>query len=131
MADENIPATPAIEPRKKARMIVGAWVNNHTDKTDGTPDIDLDNDIYVVWFCKTLQNWKALLSTTRPDGMYYEVTYDGNRGVAYLDCYKKFDNSSWANEVFTGDTKKHITDGDTPCWCKPDIEYVHGKGRKN
>ena len=50
------------------------------------------NDIYVVWFCKTLQNWKALISTTLPDGMYYEVTYNGDKKEIYLDAYKKFEN---------------------------------------
>ena len=32
------------------------------------------NDIYVVWNCKTLQNNKALLSTTIPDTRYFEIT---------------------------------------------------------
>ena len=31
-------------------------------------------DVYVVWMCKTLQNSKALLSTTNFDGMYFECT---------------------------------------------------------
>lgn len=49
-------------------------------------------DIYVVWSCKTLQNNKALLSTTLPDGMYYELTYNGDKKELYLDAYKKFEN---------------------------------------
>ncbi|HAJ96518.1 MAG TPA: hypothetical protein DCO72_02105 [Ruminococcus sp.] len=66
------------------------YVNLHLDKTD---DIyfSIDN-VYVVWFCKTLQNWKALLSTNLPDGMYYEVTYDGDKNEMYVDCYKKWEN---------------------------------------
>ncbi len=48
--------------------------------------------VYVVWWSKTLQNWKALVSTTLPDGMYYEVTHNGDAGETYLDAYKKFDN---------------------------------------
>lgn len=51
----------------------------------------MDN-VFVVWFCKTLQNWKALVSTTIPDGMYYEVTYNGDKKEVYLDAYKKFEN---------------------------------------
>ena len=50
------------------------------------------NDIRVVWFSKVLQNWKALVSTTLPDGMYYEVTFNGNENKVYLDAYKKFEN---------------------------------------
>jgi len=50
------------------------------------------DSVYVVWFAKTLQNWKALISTTVPDGMYYEVTYNGTSRETYIDAYKKFDN---------------------------------------
>lgn len=49
-------------------------------------------DIYVVWFSKTLQNWKALLSTELPDGLYYEVTYNGDKKEAYVDTYWKTNN---------------------------------------
>jgi Family of unknown function (DUF6275) len=51
-----------------------------------------NDDVYVVWFCKTLQNWKALVSSTLPDGMYYEVTRNGDKGETYIDAYKKFEN---------------------------------------
>lgn len=44
------------------------------------------------WKCKILQNWKYLLSSTLPDGMYYELTYNGDKKQWYLDAYKKFDN---------------------------------------
>lgn len=45
------------------------------------------NDIYVVWMAKVLQNNKALLSTTVVDGMYYEVTYNGDKNEIYFDAY--------------------------------------------
>ena len=76
--------------QKIAKEIVLNYANNHVDKTDNV-QITLD-DIYIVWFCKTLQNWKALISTTLPDGMYYEVTYNGDKKEVYLDAYKKFEN---------------------------------------
>ena len=38
-----------------------------------------ESDIYVVWLAKTLQNNKALLSTNLFDGMYYEVTFNGDK----------------------------------------------------
>ena len=73
-----------------AKQTVLDYVQAHLDVTD---DVKVSiNDIYVVWFCKTLQNWKALVSTTLPDGMYYEVTYNGDKKEIYLDAYKKFEN---------------------------------------
>jgi uncharacterized protein YciU (UPF0263 family) len=74
----------------KARQIVLDYVIKHLDVTDDVL-FDLSN-VYVVWFAKTLQNWKALVSTTLPDGMYYEVTYNGVASETYLDVYKKFEN---------------------------------------
>ena len=75
---------------KLIKETVRAYTNEHIDKTDKM-QITVD-DVYVVWFCKTLQNWKALASTTVPDGMYYELTYNGDKDEMYLDAYKKFEN---------------------------------------
>ena len=50
--------------------------------------------MFVVWQCKTLQNNKALLSTTLFDGMYYELTYNGDKKELYFDAYKKFENKA-------------------------------------
>ena len=72
------------------KTIVLNYVKEHLDKSD---DILIDeSDIYIVWMCKTLQNNKAMLSTNFPDGMYYEITYNGDRKEFYLDAYKKFEN---------------------------------------
>lgn len=46
------------------------------------------DDVYVVWLNRTLQNNKVLLSTTISDGMYYEVTYNGDKNELYFDAYK-------------------------------------------
>ena len=73
-----------------AKHTVLDYVKTHLDVTDDVK-VSID-DIYVVWFCKTLQNWKALVSTTLPDGMYYEVSYNGDKKEIYLDAYKKFEN---------------------------------------
>lgn len=74
----------------KAKRIVADYYNSRVDKTEGVT-LKTD-DVYVVWFSKTLQNWKALLSTTVSDGMYYEVTYNGDKKETYLDAYKKWEN---------------------------------------
>lgn len=81
-----------------ARKLVQQYAQEHLDKTDG---VTLSfEDVYVVWFSKTLKNWKALVSTELHDGMYYEVTYNGNENEIYLDAYKKFENRRYpqANE---------------------------------
>ena len=74
----------------RARQLVVDYFNKHVDVTD-SKQITLD-DVFVVWFSKTLQNWKALVSTTVSDGMYYEITHNGDKGETYLDAYKKWDN---------------------------------------
>lgn len=53
-----------------------------------------EKDVYVVWICKTLQNNKALLSTTLDDGMYYKVTYNGDKQELYFDAYEKVHNEA-------------------------------------
>ena len=75
---------------KLIKETIRDYANEHFDKADKM-QITVD-DVYVVWFCKTLQNWKALASTTVPDGMYYELTYNGDKDEMYLDAYKKFEN---------------------------------------
>lgn len=64
-------------------------VRRYTDEHLEDPQ---DFDIYVVWVCKTLQNNKALLSTTLLDGMYFEVTYNGDKKELYFDAYHKLEN---------------------------------------
>lgn len=51
-----------------------------------------EDDVRVVWLCKALNNNKALLSTNRGDGMYYEMTYNGQHGELYVDAYQKVNN---------------------------------------
>lgn len=67
---------------------VRKYAEEHLDKSEETPNFD----VYVVWGVKTLQNHKALLSTSLKDGMYYELTYNGDKEELYFDAYKKFEN---------------------------------------
>lgn len=73
---------------KKAMAIVEKYILEHLDVTDGTQTFS----VFTVWKAKILQNWKYLISSTLPDGMYYELTYNGDDNVWYLDAYKKFEN---------------------------------------
>lgn len=73
---------------KIALAIVEKYILEHLDKSDPA----LTFQVYTVWKCKTLQNWKYLISSTLPDGMYYELTFNGDKEEWYLDAYKKFEN---------------------------------------
>ena len=75
---------------KLCKQTLADYINDILDKTDNIQITE--DDVYVVWCCKTLQNNKATLSTTLPDGMYYECTYNGDAKEMYVDAYKKFKN---------------------------------------
>lgn len=73
---------------KKVIELVKDYIIRHLDKSDEMPEFE----VYTVWKCKVLQNWKYLCASTLPDGMYYELTYNGDKKEWYLDAYKKFEN---------------------------------------
>lgn len=75
-----------------AREAVVNYFNSKVDKTDNKQITK--KDTYIVWSVKVLQNNKALVSTTVSDGMYYEVTYNGDKNEIYLDAYKKWENQT-------------------------------------
>ena len=54
----------------KGKTAIVEYFNTQVDKTDNL-QITV-GDVYVVWQCKTLQNNKAMLSTTVSDGIYLE-----------------------------------------------------------
>lgn len=72
----------------KCKELVKEYAIDHLDKTDSIPNFT----VYIPWSCKTLQNSKALLSTDLKDGMYYELTINGDKKEIYFDAYKKFEN---------------------------------------
>lgn len=68
-------------------------VDYYNSRVEITDDIKITEDnVFIVWSCKTLQNNKAMVSTTVSDGMYYEITYNGDKNELYLDAYKKWEN---------------------------------------
>lgn len=69
---------------------VARYANSNLDKSDCVNITE--DDVYIVWMCKTLQNNKAMASTTLFDGMYYEITYNGDKNEIYFDAYKKWQN---------------------------------------
>lgn len=75
------------------------YFKKHKDATDKEIKMQIE-DVFVVWSCKTLQNNKMLLSTKLPDGLYYEITYNGDKHEAYVDVYKKWENFVVKEEDF-------------------------------
>lgn len=72
---------------EKAKDAVVQWYKENKGRT-----LDIEK-VYIVWFCKTLQNWKAMLSTEIPDTRYFEATYNGDKTEIYLDAYLKENNT--------------------------------------
>lgn len=75
---------------KLCKEIVVKYFNERSDKTDRKTITE--DDVFIVWSCKTLQNNKALVSTNISDGMYYEITHNGDKQETYVDAYKKWQN---------------------------------------
>lgn len=86
----------------RARHLVYDWAVEGLGVRKENPNFSV-NDVYVVWFNYTLGGWKALCSTSLPDGRYYEVTHkpehDGTDGpeMTFIDTYRKTHNI----EIFT------------------------------
>ncbi|WPJ30594.1 hypothetical protein [Streptomyces phage Psst1] len=72
-----------------AKQILVGYIDSHYSTEFEKPAFE----VYVVWFVKVLQHWKALVATDRPDGRYYELTYNGDRNEVYLDEYGKIKNT--------------------------------------
>ena len=84
----SISAGQNFKKEREAIDIVVDYIYEHLDKSDPKPEFE----VYIVWKAKILRNWKYLISTSLYDGMYYELTYNGETAEWYLDAYKKFEN---------------------------------------
>lgn len=82
---------------KEILKLVRAYVDDNLDPLEKW----YDYEVYVVWYCYILGNRKWLVSTTIPDDMYYEVTYNQEKGEVYLDAYKKEENICYDMNVVT------------------------------
>lgn len=84
-----VPANVPEDFQAKAKQILVNYIDSHYSQSFEKPVFE----VYVVWFAKVLQNWKVLLSTDRPDGRYYELTYNGDKRVTYIDEYAHLRNT--------------------------------------
>jgi hypothetical protein len=57
-------------------------------RNDGVAEMTLD-DVYILFYTKLLNSWKALVTTTVGDEMYYQITFNGETNETYLDVFTK------------------------------------------
>ena len=106
-SDINIKKSSTNTPVKTHRQRGGAdrflitakelTVKNYNDhRPEGSPEISYD-EVYIVWFSKTINNWKALCATSNSDDLYYEITHNGYRSETYCDVYKKIGKATYAD----------------------------------
>ena len=72
----------------KAKRLAAEDYNKHNAGRTITTE-----HVYVVWFSKTLGNWKALVSTDVLPGLYWEITHNGAKQETYVDLYSKVTNT--------------------------------------
>jgi hypothetical protein len=95
-------SVPANDPEafiKKAKTLVKETFNNNFPVDDVTIQAR-DEHFYVVWFAKTLGNWKALVSTDLISGQYWEVTHNGAKAETYVDHYVKAENRCFSDSSY-------------------------------
>jgi hypothetical protein len=83
--------TPTDYPAKaKAR------VREHVDQRLSAYLVDTSElppyEVYLTDFSFILGGWKARVGTTMDDRMYYEVTYNFERGETYLTAFRRLEN---------------------------------------
>lgn len=98
VSDAGMGAAPlAVNFPERARAIVCELVTDRLEPTDQHVSFGLD-DVYVVSFSYVLKGWKAFVSTTLPDGMYYEVTHNSDKKQTYVTSYKQWDHKTIPDE---------------------------------
>ena len=81
------------EFEQRAKEEVAHYAYNYYDRIDNVSFHIGANEIYCVWICKTLQHFKGLFATPLDDGLYFEITYNGDKEEMYFDAYKKIENN--------------------------------------
>lgn len=75
----------------RAKELVYEHVKRRLEPTDQHVTFGID-EVYVVFFTYVLGSWKAFLSTTLPDGMYYEVIHNSMKKETYICSYKQWEH---------------------------------------
>lgn len=81
-----------MDNNKFEQIVKKVVADHHNASNDPGLSQITEDDVYIVWSCKTLQNRKALASAPGKGVMYYELTYNGDKDELYVDAYIKKDN---------------------------------------
>lgn len=63
-------------------------------------------ELHLVWFSKTLQNFKCCICDLKSNNRYYECTYNGNKKELYVDIYDKVYNTKVTADQFNKVVKR-------------------------
>ena len=67
-------------------------VRDYTNESLTYSPYTMPFEVYIVWYCKTLQNHKAIMTTSYINGIIFELTYNGDKNQLYVDIYNKSEN---------------------------------------
>lgn len=92
-------ALKGLTPQDTARFFVMVYINDQRKSRGENRHKFKEEEVFLVWFSKTLENWKALVATSFEDNLYYEVSHSGAKKETYVDVYDKLDNVVFTDEV--------------------------------
>lgn len=88
------PVKARVDPDGFTRRARELAVENFNENRDPKRSRPLRVDqVYIVWFAKVLGHWKAIVGSSVARGMLWEVTSNGNKNEAYVDTYRKINNT--------------------------------------
>lgn len=65
-------------------------------------------NVFIAWKAKVIQNYKYMLGTNIADTEYYELTYDGFRGIWFLDVYNRMGGIKFMDETVRAEIMRKV-----------------------
>jgi len=91
LEEEGVDTKSGPDPDRFLKLARQIAVNNYNENKTGRSKLKADN-VHIVWYSKTLSNWKAIIASPIVRNVLWEVTYNGYKKEAYVDAYKKTGN---------------------------------------
>lgn len=81
------------DPDRFLMMAKRMAVDNYNKSRDAarSPELTMDA-VYIVWFSKTLGNWKAIVASPIIKALIWEIAYNAHRKECYIEVYKKLNS---------------------------------------